>query len=328
MPTLAALLFVPAALAADEGEKKKGPEVVPEGVLFAQYGYDLTDTGAAATNGYNAFDLTRAYFGARVERGPHFAARFVLDAGRGPDAARQWVFLKYGYAEAKGLAKGITLQGGMIPTPYIGFYDTFWGNRYLSKAFPDQMKLLSASDFGVGVQGEHAKNMVSWHVVAVNGETFAMPEANQGKTLQARFTVDPLAGGEKNNLPITGFVSYGTPPVDGDPALLWLASTGFRMPYVLVYGEVLGTSSADVAGLGYAGTLMPRVPDVGYAIFRYDHFDPDGGTADDASDRIVAGVGHDFMKKVSLGATYERSWGEAAPDVATHGVFLKGQAGF
>lgn len=327
MTTIAALLLVPTVLA-QEGEKKKGPDFTPEGLLYAQYGYDLTDTGSDATNGYNAFDLTRAYFGARIERGDHFAVRFVFDAGRGADAARQWAFLKYGYAEAKGLVKGVTFQGGMIPLPYIVWFDSFWGNRYISKAFPDQYQLLAASDFGVGAVGEHAKGKVSWHAVAVNGESFAKPEADQTKTVQARFTVDPLAGGEKNNLPITGFVAYAAPPVDGDATLTWIANTGFRMPYLLVHGEVLGRTTGDVSGLGFAGTLMPRVPDVGYLVVRYDHFDPDGDVADDAADRVVAGVGHDFMKKVSLAVTYERAWAEVAPDAPTHGVFLKGQAGF
>lgn len=323
---LSALLLVPSLLAA-EGDKKEGPVVNPEGVILANYGYSLTDTGDPATQGAQGFDVTRVYFGAEITRGERFGARIIFDVGRDEANAKEWVFLKYGYAEVKRLAPGVKVQAGMIPLPWIVNYDSFWGQRYVAKAFTDQFKVLKAADFGVGALGEHAKKRVDWHAVVINGEGFDNPGIDRTIAGQLRLTVDPLAGGEKNNLPLTGFVAYETPPEGGDASLVYVGAAGFRMPYVLLWGEYVGTSTGDTSGGGFSATVMPRVPKVVNVILRYDHWDPDTDAPGDAQDFVVAGVGHDFMKKVSLGVTYERGMLEGV-DAATHGVFVKGQAGF
>lgn len=313
------------ALAADD---EKPLDIKFDGVVFAHYGYDLTDYGSEAANGFGGFDLSRAYAGFKVDKGPHLAVRFLLDAGRGGTDMKQYVFVKNAFLEWKDPAPGLKIQAGMVPTPWTGFYDNFAGIRYISKSLGDSTKVLQTADFGVGAQGNHSKGLLDWHAVVVNGEGYGNLGWDQTLAAQARVTVDPMAKGEKNRLPISGFVSYENAPEGGDAEMIFAGALGYRMKYITFWGEYLGKQVGDVSGGGYSATVAPQVPDVVGFLARYDHFDPDADTAKDASDRIVAGVTHDFVKKTSIALTYERTTAEAAPDDPMHGVFVKSQFGF
>lgn len=326
---LALLLHASPAIA---GEAPPLPQF--DGLIFMQWGIDVSEGKDLA----NALDVTRAYFGARQDVGEHVAARVLIDAGRGPDAGKQWVFVKNAYAEWKDPAPGVKLQAGMIGTPYIGYAEKFWGQRYAQKAFADEYKLLSSADFGLGASGSHAGGLLDWHLVAVNGEGYGKPEVDATKTFQARVSVDPLAKGGKLNLVLTGFGSYGTAAADidpdtdgkqvGDATLQYAGALGFRMENLVVWGEYDGRQVGDATTAGWSATLMPRAQKVGAVYARYDHFDPDADAADDATDRIILGVSHDFAKKVGLAVQYDRAMPEASPETPAHGVYLKAQAGF
>lgn len=326
---LASLILCPLTFAADAPPPPK-----VEGVTYLQWGLDLTE----GSNNANAFDITRVYFGVRQDVGEHLMSRVTLDVGRGADAGKQWAYLKYAYAEWKDPAPGIKIQAGAIPTPYVGYAENFWGHRWVTKSFADEYKLMSSADFGIGVDGNHGKGLVDWRAVVINGEGYSSPEIDATKTIQARVSVDPLAAGGKMNLSITGVGSYSTasPDVDaetegdqeGDPALLFAGALGFKMDYVVLWAEYDSRTIGEVKTGGYSATLMPRIPEVGSLYVRYDHFDPDADTEDDATDRLMLGASHDFYKKVSMGVHYDRKTAEATPDTPSHGVFLKGQIGF
>jgi hypothetical protein len=85
---------------------------------------------------------------------------------------------------------------------------------------------------------------------------------------------------------------------------------------------------ADTQGFGYSATVMPTFPDVLNLIARFDVWDPDADTMNDDRRKIIAGVSHDFLKKVSAALTYERTTQEAEPDAPEHGIFVHMQAGF
>ena len=268
-----------------------------------------------------------------------FGARIMLDADRmkATDAAgapldtKYRVFVKQAYLEAKDLAPGVTVRAGMIETPYTGFYDGFWGNRYIRESFASNQKLLETADLGVGAWGKHAGGRVDWNVSVLNGEGYGKLEDDAGKAVQGRLTLDPLAGrqqGGKMALPITGFVSYDTDAAAKTTTLTWLGAAGFAMPQVVAWAEVLGVSEAGVDGLGYSATLNPKLPKVAGIVARYDHYDPDTATPDDANTLLVAGVSRDWLDKVSTAVTYERAWKDAAPEAPTHGVFVRVQAGW
>lgn len=327
------LLLAAFAAFAQEKEEPKFPVVKPSGVLFARYGYDLTD----GADGYNAFSIDRVYLRADVAMSKAFGARVTLDADRmkpfelGTEEVtydtKYRVFVKHAYLEAKDLGP-LKLRAGMVANTYTSFYDDTWGDRYITEAFSKNAGVHETADLGVQLVGNHGDGLVGWDVSLVNGEGYSKLELDAGKKVQARVTVDPLAKLEDRELPITGFASYAGHPTTGVPSFIWGGAAGFQMPRLFVWAEVLGTQEGPTSGFGYSATLSPRLPKYLGIVSRYDHWDPDTSAQGDEENLLVAGLERDFMKKVSVAVTYERSWLDVAPDAPEHGVVVHAQAGF
>jgi hypothetical protein len=335
---LATTLASPLALAADD----PAPTVKVSGVVFAHYGVDLTEGADLA----NSFDLDRTYLKVDGAIGEHWGTRLTLDASREPtqtvsvpggpggvvdveipEDRRFRVFVKHAWLEYRSPAAGVKLRLGMADTAYLPFFDGFWGYRWVTKGAADDFKLQNTADLGVHGVGEHADGLVSWQASVVNGEGFASPEADAGKTVAGRFTLDPLASNEDNDLPVTVFVQEHL-VTDGDPTLTAIGALGFRRAELVAWGEFAVRNSGAVTGSGFSVVAVPRVPDVAALILKVDRFDPDHNADDDATIELLGGLTHDFAKNISLGATYELALVQAAPDVPTHGVFARMQAGF
>jgi hypothetical protein len=331
------LLALPVALAQSAPTPppadKPQPTVKVGGVVFAHYGYDLTE----GADGYNSFDLDRAYLTARAELTPHLATRLTLDADRlkpvdvaGTDTTvdtKLRVFVKHAYLEWKDAGPGVKLRFGMADTAWAPYYDQFWGHRYVAKHAADDAKLIDTSDLGIQVMGEHGKGLVSWQAGLINGEGYGKVEVDASKTAQARLTVDPLGPNADFDLPISGFVSQSFLG-EADPVTMYAGAVGFKMKYGLAWAEYFGRSSGGASARVVSVTVAPKVPKVLEVLARVDLVDGDTAKADDGSTKLIVGVGHDFFERVSAMATYERTTAEAAPDAPTHGVFLRMQAGF
>jgi hypothetical protein len=309
--------------AAQAEETKFEPKLKIGGLIFANYHYDLTD-GAAPNN---KFEVNRVYLNFKAKMTEDFSARVTTDVGTIKSyEADQKIrsFLKYAYVEYKNKDLGMKLRFGAAGTPFIGKHDKFVGQRWISKAFADQVKVLSSSDLGLHVMGKHMDGMIDYQVSVINGSGYGKKEADDGKAAQFRFTLDPLAGGEMS-LPISAFVSYDV-GAGSDAAMIAAASLGFKHDMGKAWGEFLFTSADDITGMGFSATLLPKIPSVGNLMVRLDRMDPDTSVDDDAMMRIIGGVTHDFAKKISVGLIYERSMPEAGDD--SHAVFVKTQAGF
>lgn len=329
MLTLALLSLTSLAFAED----KVKPEVEAFGMIYAHYGLDLTE----GKDNFNDFGIDRAYFGAKAKMGSRFAARLTLDVDRMKPVetdtgaftydTKYRVYLKHAYLEWKDFAPGMKVRAGMIDTPYVPYTEQFWEHRYVAKTANDDAGNMSSADLGVNIGGTHGKGLVDWVAGVYNGEGYSKVEVDSGKSIEARVTIDPLAKGEKMNLPITAFIDYHM-NADADPTITYVGAGGFKMPYIWVWGEYTGVSEGDLQGSGYSAAVLPGMPKYGRLIFRYDHWDPDNATQKDATTKIIGGVSHNFFEKVALAATYERVTSEAAPDAPSHGAFLRLQAGF
>ena len=343
MPMLPVLLLslLSTAYAADGDKKedeKKYPSVKPGMLVYGQWGMNLSE----GANGANAFDLTRAYFFAKADLSNTVAMRITLDADRqkaqtltltNADGTttdytvaadpKMRVFVKHAYAEWKA-AEGIKLRAGMTDTAWTSMYDGFVNTRYLFKSPADANKFVSTADLGLQVHGEHAKGLVNWQAGVINGEGFANPEIDASKTIQARVTIDPLAGKEKKmGLPISAFFSQDVGG-EGEPVTLYSGAVGFKMPALAAWAEYDGKSQAGEGSSIISATVVPKIPKVMYFVARFDRFDASSADGDEAM-TIVGGVGKDFMDKVSAAATFERT---SVGDAATQGLYLKMQAGF
>lgn len=327
---LLALASIPSIAHAEDKPK---PEVEAFGMIFAHYGMDLTE----GNDNTNEFGIDRAYFGAKAKMTKELGAKITLDVDRmkpvETDAGaftydtKYRVFLKHAYLEWKDFAPGMKVRAGMIDTPYVPFTEQFWEHRYVAKTLNDDAGNMSSADLGVNIGGTHGKGLVDWVAGVYNGEGYSKVEVDSGKSIEARVTIDPLARGEKMNLPITAFIDYHM-NADADPTITYVTAGGFKMPYIWVWSEYTGKVEGDVSGAGLSFAVMPGMPKYGRLILKYDQWDPDTNTDKDAVTKIIGGVSHNFYDKVALAATYERVTSDAAPDAPSHGVFLRLQAGF
>ena len=316
------------------------PEIKWSGTVYAHYGYMLGEEAEQ----YNEFDIDRVYLTARSQLSSDLSVRVTTDVGRAapqgvdtngdgsedievPEDEKIRVFLKYAYLEWAA-SDSVMLRFGSAGTPFIGYYDKFWGQRYLAKSFTDNNKILDSADIGIHALGQISDGLVSWQTSIVNGEGYGKAEANATKALQGRVTLDPMFSGD-NSLPITVFASQDVMAPDGeDPVRVLAGAAGYKMEHLTFWGEYVVQSEGDISGSGYSITVIPKIPGVLNLIARYDHWDPDSDTAGDAEATIRAGVARDFLKKVSAGLTYERTTLESAKDQPEHGVFLRMQVGF
>jgi len=314
------------------------------GVMYSHFSVDMTDGADNATN----FGLDRAYLTAKRSVTDTLSTRLTLDVGRAksqsielsdadgevfevsiPEDTKLRFFMKYAYLQWDTPMDGVTMRFGAAGTPWVGFADKFWGHRYVSKAFTDRNKILSSSDLGLHFVGAHNDGMLSWQANFINGEGYGSPEDGPDKTTQVRVTADLLAGNDSSSLPISAFASTELLNADDDdPTTVVIGSVGYKMSSLAVWGEYVMEMEGDVTGSGYSGVVRPSVGDIGSVIVRYDHWDPDTDTADDASTTIIAGVSKDFAKKISTALTYERQTEEVAIDTPSHGVFIRTQTGF
>lgn len=313
-------------------------DLVVGGLLFAHYGVDLTEGAELA----NSFELDRAYLRADAAITEVLAARVTLDAGREssqtailpdgselevPEDARLRVFVKHAWLEAK--AGDVKFRAGMVDTPFIPWEEGIGGLRYTSKVLLDDTRLESSADLGVTALGKHAGGLFTWQAGIFNGEGFANPEIDAGKSFQARVSIDPLAPAKKEglSLPLGVFVDENVRP-GGNSRLTVAGLAGLTSTYLLVLGEVVETSAAGISGLDQSLLLEPRIPEVGYLIARVDHDDPDSATPDDAQLKLWGGVAHDFYERVSVAALWEETLPELPDGSPTQGVYLRMQAGF
>lgn len=332
----------------EAGEKKKdAASVKVAGIVFAHYEYRLTE----GADGYNEFALDRAYVQAIGTLSPHWGTKVTLDANRfssvtipvasaGTTGAvtttdtsvtidtRYRVFVKHAYLEWKDDDLGLKSRFGIIDTPLSPYYDSFMGIRYITESMPKQFGLVDTADIGASLMGTHAKGLVDWQATVINGEGYSKLEIDQGKTLQGRLTIDPLAPGKDMKLPITAFVSYAGEPTVGAPLLTYVGAVGFQQKYLNAWAEVDGTSWDGNSGFGYSASVVPHIPDYLNVIFRYDSWDPSSDVDGDGTSRIVGGLSHDFLPKVSVAGTFEQTAYQADGSVPSQGVFLRMQAGY
>ena len=320
---------------------KAKPEVEVSGLLFAHYGYLLSEEA----DGYNEFDIDRVYLTAKGRLNPRLSVRVTTDVGRAepqemdtnsdgepdteiPADEKIQVVLKYAYLEWR-LSDKIKMRFGSASTGFIGLYDRFWGQRYIAKALTDETKILDSADIGVHAMGRHRDGLISWHAGVLNGEGYGSMETNSAKAMQARLTVDPIVAGGNASLPISAFISQDVmAPDEVDSVRVLAGSVGFAMDFATLWGEYVMQSEGEVNGSGFSVTVMPKIPDVLNIVSRYERWDPDDEVEQDAADTIKVGLARDFFTKVSGALLYERTSFEAEPDTPEHGVFVRMQAGF
>jgi hypothetical protein len=243
------------------------------------------------------------------------------------------LYIKYAYLEMKDVLPDVKLRLGAAGMGFTGHYDQFVGQRYIRKSFTDSHKILDSADIGVHALGAHGK--FSWQGAVVNGGGYKSAESDKAKAGQITLGFDPMSDGDAS-LPIYAFFRHDLG--SDTPMTSYGLSTGFKSEALTAWGEFVmesetietggTTSSSSRSGMGYSATLMPHIGDLMSIIVRYDSWDTDTAADGDASNTLLAGVTHDFAKKVSIGVIYEHGLPDTDDGDASQALFLRTQAGF
>jgi hypothetical protein len=220
----------------------------------------------------------------------------------------------------------VKFRFGAAGTGFINYHDGFVRHRYIRASFTDQTKVIDSSDIGIHAVGTHASGLFSWQAGILNGAGYGSPEDDAAKTAQLRLTGNPLASRD-GLLPITAFVSTDL-GAEGDPTLTYAGAIGFKNEGVIAWGEYVASSDGNTSGSRYSATLVPSIPKVGALVLRYDHWDGDVETDQDATTTLIGGLERDFYTRVSAALLYKHTTEEATPDAPGHGVYVRIKAGF
>jgi hypothetical protein len=303
------------------------------GTLFLQYLYEHTE----AAERFNAFDVTRAYFGARVEPHEHVRLRLTVDAPAReavtkvdggvttvtPEAGRRDVVLKHAYAELHDLPLvGLALRLGMQDLPWVPMQEKLWTYRFQGTVFADREGYASSTDLGAGLAYGGAFGDVA--LAVVNGETWSKPEVSRHKDVQARLTWRPLADHELwRGFAVSAGGSFGQYDIGPDAERRRLhAAMAFEHPWASVGVEYLraedppakiaprqpavATSTASmVTAQGWSAWGWIDVGIFGVAsgvrlMGRVDWLDPNLQSDANAHRRYIAGVGFRAAKDLQV----------------------------
>jgi polyhydroxyalkanoate synthesis regulator phasin len=195
----------------------KGLSVGAKGYFEYRNGKGADNAGSGLSR--NTFKITRAYLDIKKKLTDDLMVRWTSDYETGStDTSR--MFMKYLYLEYKlPLPVESTLTAGVIPAPYIGFYEDLWPYRMIGKIPQEKFKVLDASaDMGVQLGGKFKianADMISYALGVFNNQHYRVNDNNKDKSIEGRLSVKPLAFTKAEYLKGLEFTYFGIRGKDG-----------------------------------------------------------------------------------------------------------------
>jgi hypothetical protein len=297
------------------------------GVLsYLQYAAELENR-----DGYNAFDVTRAYANVNGQLSSNVRFRFTPDIRRFPDPTGALgnslvVRVKYAFAQFDHLGPARSwARFGLHQSPWLDFEESINRYRVQGTVMAEREGLIPGSaDFGASYFTPLPRGYGEIHGGVYNGEGFTQVEANKYKSLQGRLTIRPLPGrGAANGLRLSGFYNAGWYSRDR-PRRLGIVMGSFEHRHVVATiqrvmgaenplaptGLCNGLPCGEFDRRGWSMFLEPRQGPTGWAgIARIDRYDPDADTADTSLRRVIVGAAYWLTwntARLGLVATSER----------------------
>jgi hypothetical protein len=273
------------------------------GVLsYLQYDAELRNR-----DGFNNFDVTRAYLNVNAQVARNVRFRFTPDIRRVNDgslAGSLVVRVKYAFAQVDGITPRGWIRLGAHQTPWLDFEESINRYRVQGQMFAEREGLIpGSSDFGTSYFTPLPGGYGEVHAGVFNGEGFGQPEANKYKSVQARLTVRPFpTAGVVKGLRVSGFYNAGWYAADR-PRRLGIVMASFEHPRLAATIErvkatenMTTATMPDVDRSGWSVFVEPRQGAAGLAgLLRYDAFDPDTSLPDNAQNRIIGGGAYWFV---------------------------------
>jgi len=277
-------------------------------VRVGMLSYIQYDAEAENRDGFNNFDVTRAYLNINAQVSRNLRFRFTPDIRRVNDgslAGSLVARVKYAYAQIDNVTPKGWIRAGAHQTPWLDFEENIDRYRVQGTMFAEREGLIpGSSDFGVSYFTPLPGGYGEIQGGVFNGEGYAQPEANKYKSAQVRGTVRPFPKAHvAKGLRLSGFYSAGWYAADR-PRRLGIVMASFEHAHLVATAQALaGTerpTPADTRDLdrrGWSVFAEPRQGLSGLAgVFRYDSYDPDHHTAGTNEDqRLIAGGAYWFV---------------------------------
>jgi hypothetical protein len=297
--------------------------IIRVGVLsYVQYDAELENR-----QGYNTFDLTRAYINVNGQLSKNVRFRVTPDVRRITDSALAGTLvlrIKYAFVELDNLTGARSwVRFGAHQTPWLDFEESINRYRVQGTMFSEREGLIpGSSDFGVGIFTPVGK-YIDLQAGVYNGEGYAAADANKFKSAQARVTLRPFAGrGIANGFRLSGFYNKGWYAADR-PRDLGIVMGSFEHTHLVAMLQYLNATEnpnaltpRDIDRTGSSGFLEVRQGMAGWAaLARVDAYDPDDALVDNSQRRVVAGGAYWWVwprDRVGLVVTNEQVHYDAA----------------
>jgi hypothetical protein len=277
-------------------------------VRVSALSYIQYDAELEHRDGFNAFDVTRAYLNVNAQVSRTVRFRFTPDIRRASDGSLSGNLLlrvKYAFVQFDGAGPRGWIRLGAHQTPWLDFEESIDRYRVQGTMFAEREGLIpGSSDFGASYFTALPGSFGEVHVGVFNGEGVGQPEANRYKSVQARLTIRPWprASAFANGVRVSGFYNAGWYGA-GRPRRLAIVMGSFEHRHLVVTAQgVRATENptpaapANLERTGWSVFVEPRQGTSGWAgLLRYDSFDPDTSQSGDPEHRIIGGGAYWFV---------------------------------
>jgi hypothetical protein len=282
------------------------PQVTVGGLVYTQYVYQLKDS----VTHFNNFDITRAYVNILGRFAGGVTTRITPDiqrVGAGDNSLR--LRLKYAFATYTPQGSALTFKAGLIHTPWLDWEEALWDYRVQGTMATDRAGYLSASDYGVGVDGKWMADKVNFQFTVVNGTFYSGTSAGSGKDAQARASVRVLDTNDSSRvggLRITGYAGYGR-ALAGDRNR-FIGMISYRSKEITLAGEAAVTQDGVLSatnGHVYSAFGVYKFPQTKAAVIaRVDVLHRQAGAVDKQT-RFIGGVSYQLSPNWRLLADWD-----------------------
>jgi hypothetical protein len=309
---LAALcaLSMAALPAAAQAPASQAPQVTVGVVAYLQYVYQLKDTA----NHNNNFDVTRAYINVIGRFAGGVSTRVTADVNRPAGDNSLRYRLKYAFVAYTPQGSSLTYKLGQIHTPFMDWEEALWDYRMQGQMAMERAGYMSASDFGLGVDGNWNADKINMQVGIYNGESYSGGPGDQRKDLMGRVSVrlSPTDDASRvGGFRVTAYGQYGKPTTGGKRSRL-LGMVSYRTKQFTLAGEYAITKDT-VTG---AGAVLPS-PEVSggvatlFGVYhlsnskvallaRVDLTDPNTDTGNNRLTRFIGGASYQLAPNLRL----------------------------
>ncbi len=289
--------------------------IVRVGMLsYLQYATELENR-----DGFNAFDITRAYININAQLSRNVRFRFTPDIRRITDPTGSLgtslvLRVKYGFMQVDNVGPARSwVRFGLHQSPWLDFEESINRYRVQGTVFSEREALIPGSaDFGVSYFTPLPNGYGEIHGGVYNGEGFTQIEANKYKSFQGRVTVRPFPNrGAANGLRVSGFYNAGWYASDR-PRRLGIGMASYEHRNLVVMFQTLKATETLVTPTGqtlcgailcrefdrsgWSAFIEPRQGPTGWAaIARVDAYDPDQTLANNSQRRVIVGGAYWLM---------------------------------